>query len=108
MTSITSENHNPCAWVPHNGTPTSEAAADAIAPVAASIRDTILELIRSRGPDGATADEIEAASGYRAPTVTPRVLELRRRGQVLKTDRTRATSSGRQAAVYVAMEATGS
>jgi len=44
---------------PHNGAPTSRAAANEIEPVAGKARDAVLDYLRSRGGEGATADEIE-------------------------------------------------
>ena len=48
---------------PHNGTPTSRAAAEQIEPVSGKARATVLEYVRSRGTEGATADEIEPEDG---------------------------------------------
>jgi hypothetical protein len=86
---------------PHNGTPTSIAAANEIEPVAGKARAAVLEYLRSRGMEGATADEIEKGTAYSGNTIRPRLVELRRMGSVRKTDATRPTLSGRRAAVWV-------
>ena len=58
------------------GSPTSEAAAQAVERgTARRQRDRILAYLRSR-PDGATAGEIEAALALDGSAVRPRLLEL--------------------------------
>lgn len=84
---------------PHNGTPTSRAAAHAIEPVSGKARAGILGYLRSRGAEGATADEIEQDTGISGNTVRPRVFELRQMGLVENSRTTRPTRSGRRAAI---------
>jgi hypothetical protein len=86
----------------HNGTPTSRAAAEQIEPISGKARAGILDYLRSRGAEGATADEIEQDTGISGNTVRPRLCELDDLGRISKTDETRPTSSGRRAAVWVA------
>ena len=50
---------------------------------------------------GATCDEAEAALGWRHQTVSARFRELELKGLIVKTQRKRATRSGRAARVYV-------
>jgi predicted ArsR family transcriptional regulator len=89
--------------LPHNRTPTSRAAADQIEPVSGKARATVLEYLRSRDKEGATADEIEEGTGISGNTVRPRVFELRQMGLVEDSKTTRPTRSGRRAAVWVAI-----
>jgi hypothetical protein len=88
---------------PHNGTPTSIAAAKEIEPVAGKARAAVLDYLLSRGIEGATADEIEQATSYSGNTIRPRLVELKRIGSIEKSDATRPTRSGRKAAVWVVM-----
>lgn len=87
---------------PHNGTPTSKAAAKSIESRAATMRGRILAFVRSRGEIGALREDIEIALDMNGSTVRPRVLELIRFGTLKELEATRATSSGRQATVLVA------
>lgn len=83
---------------------TSEAAADQIAGHAAQQRQTVLVVIAQAGARGATDAEIEAASGLRAQSVSPRRGELVKAGQVVDSGRRRRTPRGRSAAVWVTVE----
>ncbi len=91
---------------PHNGTETSRAAASQIREHAPILRQRILDYIRDRGVNGATADEIEVATGLAGNTVRPRLCELRGglEPQILDSHLTRKTRTGRQAVVYIAKE----
>ena len=88
---------------PHNGTPTSRAAASEIEPVAGKARAAVLDYLRSRDAAGATADEIEHDTCYSGNTIRPRLVELKRLGSVQKTSATRSTRSGRIAGVGMAI-----
>jgi hypothetical protein len=88
---------------PHNGTPTSIAAANEIEPVAGKARAAVLDYLRSRDAAGATADEIEHDTCYTGNTIRPRLVELKRLGSVQKTAETRPTRSGRKATVWIAV-----
>ena len=100
--------HKPLTWhlqppkPPHNGTPTSKAAADSVADVAGSLRGVVLEAVR-RAPQGLTCDEAEVALSMRHQTCSARFRELVQAGLIRQTG-TRATRSGRQAAVYFSTE----
>ena len=82
---------------------TSIAAAKSVEGKAATMRGKILAFVRSRGALGATREDVEIALEISGSTVRPRVLELIHFGTVKETDATRATESGRQAAVLVAV-----
>jgi hypothetical protein len=89
--------------LPHvRGSATSKAAADRMAESAGNLRNKVLTCIADTGAAGMTTDEIEVALDMRHQTISPRVYELAGSGQIVKTDRTRRTRSGRAAAVYVA------
>lgn len=81
--------------------PTSQAAAEAIRPSAATLRMQVLGYIVARGDEGATDDEIQIALGIEGSTQRPRRVELLDRGLVKDSGATRATRKGRQAAVWV-------
>jgi hypothetical protein len=87
----------------HNGTPTSRAAAEQIEPVAGKARATVLDYLRSRSTEGATADEIEKDTGIAGKTVRPRISELRQMGVVEDSKTARPTRSGRRAVVWVSL-----
>jgi predicted transcriptional regulator len=82
---------------------TSVAAAEAIRPSAAAIRERVADLVSRCGDFGATEQEIEAALALPGNTVRPRLWELEKAGQVVKSIKTRPTRAGRQARVYVAL-----
>ncbi len=87
---------------PTNGVLTSDAAAESIAATAPRQRGRVLRFVIDRGEYGATADEVGRALDMQAQSVTPRILELRRAGWIVRTEQTRPTRSGRAAYVYVA------
>ena len=95
--------------LPHNGTPTSRAAAESKRDAELQ-RAQVLAFITSQGSYGATDLEIQAATGIKGDSERPR------RGELEGTDKlptlicplvqlgkpvTRKTPSGRQAQVYV-------
>lgn len=82
---------------------TSQAAADRIAGHAPKQRAEVLAVIVRAGAHGATDAEIEAATGIRAQSVSPRRGELRALGLVVESGRRRPTPSGRRAAVWVTL-----
>lgn len=84
---------------PHSGSPTSQAAAEAIKPTAGTLRAIVLEYLKEH-PDGATDEEMQLALDMAGNTQRPRRQELEKMGFVRATDRTRTTSSGRQAVVW--------
>ncbi len=95
--------------LPHNGTPTSIAAAQDAAPNAQQDRGRIYEFIRQRGIYGATCDEVEVALGLKHQTASARLAEMR--GVVGKqtvclvaTDMIRRTRTGSKADVIVIID----
>jgi len=83
---------------------TSDVAADRIAGFAAKQRADVLAVIVKAGAFGATDAEIEAATGIRAQSVSPRRGELRALELVADSGRRRPTPRGRPAAVWVTPE----
>lgn len=77
----------------------SEEAADAIAPRALRIRDSVLEVITT-APSPMTADEIAGALGLSILTVRPRVSELHRMGEIRRASDRRCNSSGMTASTW--------
>lgn len=85
------------------GSETSREAAEAIAPDTPTLRRAVLEYLRSRGPTGATDDEMQTALGMHAHTQCPRRIELVSAGLVVKSGEKRPTRSGRAATVWTAV-----
>lgn len=85
--------------LPHNGTPTSRAAAESCEPQAGTDRRRVLDYVAGRGSEGATRDEIAAALQLKIQTVCGRVNDLVRQGNLRASEQTRPTESGRAAAV---------
>lgn len=90
----------PSPRAPHNGTPTSIAAAESIVGHLGRMELLVLRCII--GLNGCTSEEIESATQLNGNTIRPRVVTLREKGYVKDLDGTRTTRSGRQAAVHVA------
>lgn len=86
---------------PTNHTPTSDAAAVAIEPSAATLRGVVLRFIEQQGNYGATREEIQLGTGLGGDTVRPRVWELEKAALVKGSGITRPTKSGKQAEVLV-------
>lgn len=88
---------------------TSRAAAEKIAPRAATLRDQVLAVYRDAWPSGLTSDEVAAKMGKSILSIRPRVTELRRTGdlRVMRHDAvtplTRKNDSGVAAAVLVSV-----
>lgn len=87
---------------PHNGRPTSKAAAASVAESAESMRAEIMRLFDRLGDYGATCDEAEQALRLRHQTCSARIAELKKAGSIVDSGRTRKTRSGCKAAVMVA------
>lgn len=81
--------------------PTSVAAADAIAPVAATLRRMVYEAIAAAGADGLTDEEGAEKVGIGGNTYRPRRRELEQAGRIRDSGRTRMTRSNRKAVVWV-------
>lgn len=84
---------------PHNGTPTSRAAAESIEPHLGRLQSLVLAYI-ARHPDGVTDEEIARDLDLNPSCARPRRIELLRKGLIRDTGRTRPTSSGRAAAIW--------
>lgn len=82
---------------------TSQNAAESVAPFTPRQRARIFDFVARQGSRGATRDEIAAALELPSNSVTPRVLELIRKGHLQETDRRRPTRYGRAAVVMVAI-----
>jgi hypothetical protein len=80
---------------------TRRAARKSIAHAVGFIEQRILDHLAACGPNGSTADEAEVALDLRQATGSARFSELTAVGRIIRTDRTRPTRSGRQAAVHV-------
>ena len=83
---------------------TRRAAGLAIGREAESIRERVLEFIREGGQLGCTDEEVQFGLALRPDTARARRCELRDAGLVFESGRTRATTSGRQAIVWLTAE----
>ena len=79
---------------------TSEAAAAAIGPHAATLRATVLRFLVRRGRRGATDEEMQHRIPMAANTQRPRRRELQRAGLIYQTERKRRTLAHRWAFVW--------
>lgn len=87
---------------PHvRNSPTSKAAADSMSGRTKDLCARILVCFGDVGAVGMTCDQVEEALELRHQTASARIVELVGSGDLVKTDRTRPTRSGRAAAVYV-------
>lgn len=87
------------AGAPFSNDSTSLEAARAIAPAKATLRERVFAAIVAQGSRGATACEIQAATGMSGDTVRPRLVELRGAGRAYEAGE-RRTPSGRVAKVW--------
>jgi hypothetical protein len=83
---------------------TSGAAANAIRPRSTTLREKVLDFLRTRGDAGATDEEIQDWLKMPASTERPRRIELVAMGLVKESRTRRTTRSGRAASVWVAVE----
>jgi hypothetical protein len=88
---------------PANRSATSRAAALSIAAYVPTLRQRVLSHLVARGAYGATAEETAIALAARIQSITARLVELDQLGQAIDSGRTRRTSSGRAAKVWVAV-----
>lgn len=89
---------------PHNGTPTSREAAEAIAPQIPRLEDIVHLMIKQHGDLGLTDEEIDQIASHYGnikKTLRPRRVALAQRGVIVDSGRTRKTSSNRNAVVWV-------
>jgi hypothetical protein len=94
-------------WAPapaHNGSQTSRAAAERAQGKAPTMRRRVLDELMRRGTHGGTHEEIATSIGARLDTVKARVHELGLTGDVRGLTRTRHTSTGSPAMVFIAAE----
>jgi hypothetical protein len=94
-------------WAPaptHNGSQTSRAAAERVEKKSPSLRYVVLKEICRHGVRGATHEEIAIATGTRLDSVKARVHELGVTGRVRGLRRTRPTSTGSPAMVFIGVE----
>lgn len=82
--------------------PTSVAAADAVAGLAGRLRRELYEHLAAQGERGATDEELSLALGMSGNTARPRRVELWRAGLVEDSGKVRKTRSGRNATVWIA------
>ena len=83
----------------HGGAETSMAADKRVQKV--NDRRLVFGYIREAGAYGHTLDEIAVLLDRGVNCLSGRLTELRKRGQIVATDRTRPTRTGSQARVYV-------
>jgi len=83
------------------GSDTSKEAAESMKPKGPHLRRMVFQYLLSRGPSGATDDEVETALGLRHQTASARRRELVLAEKVEDSGERRRTSSGRSAAVWV-------
>ncbi len=91
---------------PHNNTPTSIAAANAIRGHEGTMLAMVYTAIYVSGKEGLTREEITEETGIGGDTVRPRVVTLVTHGMV-REDGVRKTRAGRDAAVLVAVREGG-
>jgi hypothetical protein len=87
---------------PHNGTQTSVDAAIAAVPLISPQKQRILRLLE-RHEEGLTQDEASIVMYLPRSTICARFNELERDKLIVKTQATRPTQYGKQAAVYVSV-----
>jgi hypothetical protein len=90
------------AYVRRDARPTSQIAAAEALPRSTTQRDRVFEVIRQAGPSGLTDQEIAVKLGLAENSVRPRRLELITERRVADSGRTRDTSTGKPATVWVA------
>lgn len=86
---------------PHENVSTSLAAGESMLPTVATLQRKVYDAIRWSGDRGLTDDEIEEMLELRHQTASARRRELFLKGLIVNDGETRATSSGRQAKVWV-------
>ncbi len=86
---------------------TSVAAADAIAGHAETLRARVHRFLVERGTEGATDEEMQTLIPMPASTQRPRRCELVEAGLATDSGARRKTASGRDAVVWLALEAKG-
>ena len=80
------------------GQDTSRAAAEAVAPKAATLRERAWNELRLRGP--ATPEEVAGRLNEDVMNIRPRFSELNAAGRIEPTGKTRMSRTGRRAKVW--------
>lgn len=88
----------------HGGNPQSKYAHESIREHKERVLAAVVKTVRDAGPVGLTCDEIEIRLELSHQTVSARCTEAKARNLIVHSGRTRATRSGRSAAVYVTKE----
>ena len=83
------------------GSETSQAAAQAIEPHLGKLQRTVYQYFVAQRVAGATDEEIQQFCCMGASTERPRRCELVEKGLIKDSGRTRPTSSGRKATVWI-------
>lgn len=83
---------------------TGREAAEAIAPKCGRLQRLTLDIVRSAGAHGRTADEAAEACGMDRWSIQPRVSELKAKGLITDSGLRRANVTGRNAVVWVVPE----
>lgn len=83
---------------------TSFLSAEEISKYAPNLRTKVLAFLLRRGDKGATDEEIQDALDMNPSTERPRRVELVNAGFVRNSEKTRSTSNGHDAVVWVATE----
>lgn len=83
---------------------TRRAAAEAIRPRAATLRQHCLREIERAGRDGLTADECAKRLDETVLAIRPRFTELRDAGQIVDSGARRTNDSGRSATVWISKQ----
>ena len=81
--------------------PQSVAALSSVRPLLGGLKVTVARAFLDAGLDGLTCDEVEFWAGLKHQTASARVHDLAHEGKIIVDGRTRKTSSGREAAVYI-------
>ena len=87
--------------------PTSQAAAEAIAPTTGTLRAEVYAFLKLRGEQGATDEEIQRALHMEGNTARPRRRELEQSGLIRDSGATRQAISGRSAVVWEVIPVVG-
>ena len=86
------------------GSKTSKAAASEISPYLGRLQACVFDYIASRGPLGATDQEVQEALSIDSSTQRPRRYELANKGLIRQAGIKRKTKSGRKAQVWIAVQ----
>lgn len=86
---------------PRQQSSTRRAAAESMRAIVPPIRRRILAWVAERRATGATAEEAQTVLALRPATAAARFSELAQAGLIMDSKRTRPTTSGRQAVVWI-------